>query len=127
MNALILEKTQYTPAITLDPQNNRFELVGQSFPENTFAFYEPVIAWLENYFDSKKECTIKMDLKYLNSSSLKSFFDIFELLDSSVKNHKSKITIEWIYDVENDISLEIGENMDEDFEHIKIKYVPKER
>lgn len=125
MQSLTIEKTDYTPQIVLDPDNQKFQFIGQSFPENTFAFYKPVIEWLKEYFKVPRQCTIDMDLKYLNSSSLKSFFDIFEVLDRSVATQGSKIKIRWIYDEENDIALETGENMNEDFNHVALEFVTK--
>ncbi|MGM0533834.1 MAG: DUF1987 domain-containing protein [Campylobacterota bacterium] len=126
MQKLSFSKTQDTPEIILDPQSQLFSFVGRSFPENTFEFYEPVIQWLREYFQSRRECRLHMQLEYLNSSSLKSFFDIFEILDDSVHRQGSKITINWIYDPENDIALETGENMDEDFSGVEFVYTPRQ-
>ena len=125
MQNLNLEATEYTPRITLDPQNKIFEFIGESYPENTFEFYEPVISWFKNYLKDKQDIKIVMELSYLNSSSLKSFYDIFELLNQNALTHDSSITIEWVYDEENDIALETGENMDEDFEKLGFTYIAK--
>ncbi len=126
MQQLSIAHTQDTPEIILDPHNEIFSFAGRSFPENTFEFYEPVLRWLEEYFQTKRQCRIDMRLEYLNSSSLKSFFDIFEILEQSIRQQGSKVTINWIYDPENDIALEAGENMDEDFHDIAFHYSPRQ-
>ena len=52
MEALIIKETNDTPAITFDKENNRFEIKGKSLPENVNSFYEPVLKWLEQYFEN---------------------------------------------------------------------------
>ena len=125
MQILDMKQTEYTPKIFLDPQKNIFEFYGESYPENTFEFYEPVLQWFEEFFQQKRDVTLSMELTYLNSSSLKSFFDIFEILNKSVFLHNSTIKVLWIYDYENDISLELGKNMDEDFPHVSVEFIQK--
>ncbi|MDD2566681.1 MAG: DUF1987 domain-containing protein [Thiovulaceae bacterium] len=126
MKALTLQPTEYTPQIILDPINYRFVFTGESYPENTFEFYEPILEWFRDFLSQKKDMILEMELTYLNSSSLKSFYDIFEFLNAHAKEFNSRIIIQWIYDEENDIALETGQNMDEDFEHLTFEYLQKE-
>jgi hypothetical protein len=126
MKALTLQPTEYTPQIILDPINYRFVFAGESYPENTFEFYEPILEWFRDFLTQKKDMILEMELTYLNSSSLKSFYDIFEFLNAHAKEFNSRIIIQWIYDEENEIALETGQNMDEDFEHLTFEYLQKE-
>ena len=125
MQILEIKQTEYTPKIILDPHKELFEFYGESYPENTFEFYEPVLEWFRDFFNGKRDVVITMELSYLNSSSLKSFFDIFEILNTSAREDNSIIKVLWIYDEENDISLELGENMDEDFKYVTLEYIQK--
>ena len=125
MNNLNIEETKYTPKIDLNFEKGTVSIVGKSYPENTFEFYEPVIKWLEEYFDekAKETTTINFEIIYFNSSSSKLFFDLFDLLEE--KNESNSIIINWIYDEENESALEAGEDFQEDFENLTINLITK--
>jgi len=124
MENLKFESTKYTPEINLDA-SGIISITGKSYPENTFEFYAPFMAWLEEYFEGTPAETtvINMEIIYFNSSSSKLFFDFFDLLEENSKDNK--IEINWIYDGENESSEEAGEDFIEDFEDLKIKLVTK--
>jgi len=126
MKNLTIDETQYTPKISLDAENGIIELRGKSYPENTFEFYQPVMEWLEEYFESqaKEKTVVNMEIIYFNSSSSKLFFDFFDLLDEAKDEHE--IEINWIYDEENENALEAGEDFIEDFEDLNINLVKKQ-
>ena len=125
MENLIIKKTKYTPQIELDAQNGTMLMVGKSYPENTFEFYNPVMKWLDAYFDenAKEKTTINLEIIYFNSSSSKLFFDLFDLFEEKSEEHT--IEINWIYDEENESALETGEDFQEDFEDLTINLVSK--
>ena len=124
MENLKFEATKYTPEINLETTGT-ISLVGKSYPENTFEFYAPMIAWLEEYFDGNaaQKTVVNMEIIYFNSSSSKLFFDFFDLLEENSKEHE--IQINWIYDEENESAEEAGEDFIEDFEELNIKLVSK--
>jgi len=125
MQNLNIEETKYTPRIELDASNGTISIVGKSYPENTFEFYEPVMKWLEDYFDGNAQAETKINLEiiYFNSSSSKLFFDLFDLLEEA--NDANTIIINWIYDEENESALEAGEDFQEDFENLTINLISK--
>lgn len=125
MENLYIPATKYTPEINLDADKGLIEIKGKSYPENTFEFYAPVIKWIEEYLKCcvKDKVTVNMEIIYFNSSSSKLFFDLFDLLDE-VKD-RYDITINWIYDEENESAEEAGEDFIEDFENLKINLVKK--
>jgi len=122
---LILEGTKYTPDIKLDADAGMVSMVGKSYPENTFEFYQPIMDWMEEYFakNAKDKTTVNMEIIYFNSSSSKLFFDFFDVLDEAKAKHS--IEINWIYDKENESALEAGEDFIEDFENLTINMVEK--
>ena len=126
MKNLIIEETKYTPSINLDGQTGIFELVGKSYPENTFEFYKPMIDWVEEYFNGNElpKTTINFEIIYFNSSSSKLFFDFFDIIDE-MANAGKYIEINWIYDSDNDSALEAGEDFKEDFEKLNFKLLEK--
>lgn len=126
MENLNIEATKYTPEIKSDIAACTLSLTGKSYPENTFEFYEPVIAWIESLIEEKKEeaLTFNFEILYYNSSSSKAFFDIFDILEEAVENG-SKITVNWQYDEENETMQEAGEDFAEDFEALTFNVVQK--
>ncbi len=125
MKNIQIEKTKHTPKIVLDSTTRILEFSGKSYPENTFEFYAPVQEWIELYFqDTKDLTTINFDINYLNSSSIKFYYDLFELLEeSSNKGHGIKVN--WKYDKDDDMTLETGEEFVDDYEDLDIELVVK--
>ena len=124
MENLNIDETKYTPKINLDT-NGTINLVGKSYPENTFEFYQSMMSWVKEYFDTSAAdiTTVNMEITYFNSSSSKLFFDFFDLLEEN--NDDNTIKINWIYDEENESAEEAGEDFIEDFEDLDIKLVVK--
>ncbi len=124
MENLNLIATKYTPSIDLNT-NGIFSIVGKSYPENTFEFYEPMMQWLKKYFSNNtpEKTSVNMEIIYFNSSSSKLFFDFFDLLEENREEHN--IEINWIYDADNESSEEAGQDFIEDFEDLTINLVTK--
>lgn len=122
MENILIEKTNHIPKIDLNAQTGVFLIEGKSYPENTFEVYEPIINWLETYFDetTNETTTINLELTYLNSSSLKAYYDMFDIFNTAKQNGKC-IKIHWIYESDDDIIEEIGEDFIDDFEDLNIE------
>lgn len=125
MENLNIDETKYTPSINLDAKKGVFEIVGKSYPENTFEFYEPVMKWLSSYFEttSNTKTVVNLEIIYFNSSSSKLFFDFFDLLEEASEDHD--IEINWLYDEENESALEAGEDFKDDFEDLNFNIKAK--
>ncbi len=118
MNQLRIEKTKSTPEIDFDPQKRILSIKGESYPENTVVFYEPIIQWLEEFVSAPGgSIEMNVELTYFNSSSSKVLMDIFELLDENADDEK-EITVYWLYDQEDESMEEYGEEFAEDVENI---------
>ena len=119
MENLNIKKTDSSPQIYMNA------LSGDSYPEDSFVFYENINSWFEEYLKSAQKITkINFELNYINSSSFKVFFDIFVLFDEARKKGNN-IEINWIYDEENDVSQEIGEDFILDFKNLNINLIVK--
>ena len=126
MENLIIKSTKYTPSIDFDCESGKLSIVGKSYPENTFEFYKPVIEWVKEYFENAlcRKTAIVLDLEYLNSSSLKAYFDLFDILEIAQEKGQD-IGIHWLYDKDDDISEETGEDFIEDFQDLNMQLVIK--
>lgn len=126
MNNLSIEKTKFTPEVLFDSESGQLKIRGESYPENTATFYKPVFEWLKEYFNNTKTDRTKViiELYYFNSSSSKVLMNLFEELDNAGEKGK-EIVVEWLYDPEDEDSLEFGEEFAEDVEHIDFQIIPK--
>jgi len=126
MDNLVIKETKESLGIKLDAENGLFSLVGNSYPENTFELYQPMMDWLAEYFagNAQEKTIVNMEVIYFNSSSSRMLYDFFELLNQAKDTHK--IHVNWIYEEENDSAEEAGEDFEEEFEDLDIQLVIKE-
>lgn len=123
MESLIIEETDKTPRIILDPYNDNYEISGNSRPENVREFYDPVISWLIEFekevldkkvikFNKKHPLNLNLKMNYFNSSSAKFLYDVMSKL---VKFHKKGhiIRILWYFEVDDEDMKCAGEEMSE--------------
>lgn len=127
MDDLRIESTKFTPEINFDYSGRLLEIKGESYPENTSEFYNPVFKWLDDYLlENHDEVTVvNIELYYFNSSSSKVLMNFFEVLDKAAEQGRS-ITVNWIYEEEDEDSLEFGEEFAEDLNHLSFNLTQKE-
>ncbi|MCP4351549.1 MAG: DUF1987 domain-containing protein [Desulfobacterales bacterium] len=121
-----IKASKYIPEILFNYEANVLHVKGKSYPENTAEFYEPVFIWLEQYFEQldTQQVVVNIELSYFNSSSSKVFMDIFDMLDEAAENGKN-ITLNWVYDEEDETMLEYGEEFKEELESLPFNFVKK--
>jgi len=121
---LFITASDSTPEINLK-NSGVLSISGESYPENTFEFYTPMLEWVKNYFNETpaEKTIVNMELIYFNSSSSKVFFDFLDLFDENKEKHT--IEINWIYDKENETAQEAGEDLVDDFEGLSINMQEK--
>ena len=126
MQSLIIEPTKSTPKIHFDEAANELLIAGESYPENTAQFYEPVFEWIDEYLKNLKGNPMKLviSLVYFNSSSSKVMMDILDDLDQAAEQNK-QITIHWHYHPDNDVALEYWNDLNEDLIHVQMKPIPE--
>ncbi len=107
LNPLILNKTQLTPKVILDKENNFFIISGKSIFSDGQEFYKPIHEWFREYFKNPNEVTeLTLFLEYINSSS---FLQITLLINLLVENkNNSNIKLFWLYDEDDEAMLETG-------------------
>lgn len=82
MDALVIEATSNTPRVEFNPAGGTFELSGVSIPEDTVAFYTPVLGWLEQYIalPDVSLTEFRLRINYFNTSSSKVLLDMLYML-----------------------------------------------
>jgi hypothetical protein len=116
MESLVIEETKSTPSVNFNPNTHILQINGQSYPENAFKFYEPVLAWTDLYLDTLGESSntmMELHLPYINTSSTKCFMMLLEKLDEAYQAGKS-ISIRWFCNEDNESEYECAEEFRED-------------
>lgn len=114
MQALIIPATEETPLVHLDKDNNIFVISGNSYPEDSTAFYKPVIQWITEFVkDPGPSVKFEFSFVYFNSSSYKAIYDILLLLSEMQITKGVELKVNWLYK-EGDLDIrEIGEGLAE--------------
>jgi len=126
MHKLIIEGSKSTPEINFDPDNNILSIKGQSYPENAFKFYEPILDWVDDYLKKlENEAKVQIDftLPYINTSSSKCIMMLLEKCDDAFLDGKV-ISLTWYYDEDNESELECAEEFTEDL-NLPINILPR--
>jgi hypothetical protein len=124
MTKYSVQATNSSPHIEFDPESMSFEIRGESYPENCWAFYSPMFDWMEMFFDRLNGdlVEINMVIIYFNSSSSKTFMDFFDMLDEQAGRGKN-IVVNWRYHEENEAAMECGEEFMEDVDNLRFNLV----
>ena len=98
----------FIPNVNFSVETGICELDGESYLENTFAFYAPLLKWLEDYMvHVNKPLTFNFSLIYFNTSSSRSMLAILNTLKQYEKQGGS-VTVNWkIRDWDEDLKQEI--------------------
>jgi len=115
MKDLHLPGSQATPTISADSATGVLAMHGDSYPENAFELYGPVIEWVETYLaQSDKPLYMELELLYLNTSSIKAIMDVFDLVQAAHENGR-RVAVNWYYDLANKRVGELAEEFTEDY------------
>ncbi|MFO8236634.1 MAG: DUF1987 domain-containing protein [Bacteroidales bacterium] len=88
----------YFPSINFDYEKGICEIIGESYMEEAYKFYIPLIEWIKEFTENEnRKLTLNIKLIYFNTSTTKCLLDIFELMKKyKLKNKKTEIN--WYYD-----------------------------
>ena len=109
MNTLHINQTEDTPLVHFGTVSGKFEIQGNSIPENIYMFYNPVFEWLDKYTQNPNEKTeFVFQMKMISSASMKMFYELFTMIDSFYENSNIDVSITWFYSIYDDEIREIG-------------------
>ena len=114
MESISIQETEATPRTEFNPGEGILSIKGRSHPENSKVFYNPLIAWCEEYASNPAARTIvDVYLEHFDTSSSKGLLDLIKRL-KSIKEKQREVEVIWHYESDDVDILEAGEN----FEHI---------
>lgn len=109
MEPIDIKETASTPSVKFDSATSTLYLAGESYPENSFDFYAPVLVWIRAAIPELSEFRLEMAITYMNSSSTKCALDIMDVMEEAFEKGV-KTSIIWRYDKDNPRSYEMAED-----------------
>jgi len=117
MDKIIIDPTEKTPKVILDPESGIFEISGESRPYEAPEFYSPLMDWLDtfsSYLAEKNMASASIEFnfifEYFNSLSAKYILDFVKKLNR-VRMEGNNITAKWHYEADDEYMHETGEEM----------------
>jgi len=126
VKSINIEGCDNSPKVILNFTEGKIEITGESYPENTFDFYQPILTWLYDYFNAPQKRTIvDLNLLYFNSSTVQVLFEIFDIFQDNIG--KTELIINWYYDKDDSDWQDDFNYFAEEFEMLKFNAVGESR
>jgi hypothetical protein len=114
MSDIELAAAQSTPAVKTDAAAGTLVMRGDSYPENSFEFFAPIVKWVREYLEEQQNpLKVELHLLYLNTSSVRAMMDIFDMLEDAHGDGR-EVSVQWFYDADNERISELAEEFKED-------------
>lgn len=125
MTVFHVEGTKSSPRMYCDPASRVLEISGESYPENCQRLYGPLFDWLQEFLarDAAGPVVLNMEVRYFNSSTSRTFMNLFDLLDEQAGQGRP-VVVNWRFHEENDTARECGEEFQDDVSHLAFNLVP---
>ena len=114
-NNISIAGSQSTPSVAGDWALGLLRMQGDSYPENSFDFFGPIIGWLERFLKAPPVPLLRLELRlvYMNTSSVKAMMDIFDLLEDA-HTQGGQVCVNWYYDPRNERVMCLADEFRED-------------
>lgn len=107
---LYIAPTDISPEINFDVTELKFVISGRSMPENSEAFYEPILNWMRNQCSEKSiTASIDVNLDYYNTGSFIRIMGLFNLL-GELNKQGNKFSVRWICEAEDEDNIADGQS-----------------
>ena len=92
-------ETPYSPEVHFNAMTGECYLKGESYMEDMYKFYKPLLSWLNTYIKHIGQPLIfNIQLTYFNTSSSRALLDILDVL-KLYEDNGGKVTVNWYYDI----------------------------
>lgn len=118
MKELFIAQTTNSPKVEFDPHKSRFEISGESRPENVSTFFKPILEWIAEFEIALKSSTkdintpfeFNFNFDYFNSTSAKYILDFCKKI-GLLYAQGHPIHVRWYYEEDDEDMLEVGKEM----------------
>ena len=119
--SLHIQGTERTPEVQLITNPLSLTIQGESFPEDVAVFYGPVITAINTLsLEPKGPLNVSLAMVYINSSSIKALYRIFEGVDA-YRKAGNEVSVHWNVPEDDDIMEELGEDFKDRFPDLEFK------
>ncbi len=119
------EKTQKTPTVVIDTDRGVFEIDGSVYPENATKFFKPIFENVDEYLKHpQKETILNLHFIYFNTASSKLIYEFVKRFNEA--RFKTKVTINWIYDEDDEDMQDTGEEYERFFPELTFNYIAED-
>lgn len=108
-----IPQTVSTPQVSFEPVTRKLLISGESYPENSFVFYAPIIEWVKEVLKETGGLNLEINVSYMNSSSTKCILDLLDHLEEA-HGHGVPVSITWCYDRDNPRSFDLADEFREE-------------
>mgnify|MGYP004448688919 CR=1 FL=1 len=91
------------PTVNFSSATGECEIIGESFLEETYKFYSPLVDWIKRYIETHNSIKFTFKLSYFNTSTSKWILTIFSEL-RKFELAGGKVDVIWYY-YEDDIDM----------------------
>jgi len=114
MDNLVIPQSTSSPAIFADWNTGVISMKGDSYPENSFELFQPLIDWVETFLaQANRPLHLELELVYLNTSSIRSMMDIFDHMEVAHQKGQT-VKTRWSYEAANERVGQLAEEFRED-------------
>lgn len=116
MERLLLKDSKSTPFVDFNADKDMLIIKGQSYPEDAFSFFKPLLEWLKEYLKGKagQDVGVEVTLTYTNTSSSKCIMMLLDLLEAAA-DQGVNVKLKWICNQQNEYEQEFAEEFKEDY------------
>ncbi len=109
MRSLIIEavpNSPYYPEVVMDGSSGICEIRGESYMEEAYKFYTPLLKWLKEFtLEEGKPVTLNIKLTYFNTNSSRLLLDILDIL-KKYSDIGGQVNVNWYYEPDDPDVLE---------------------
>ena len=95
------KKHFFTPSVNFSFADGYCEIMGYSYHEEPYEFYQPLCEWIKHFFTKKDSLIFSFRLSYFNSGTSKCILNLLFLLKSYQQDNKNVI-VNWYYEAYDD-------------------------
>lgn len=99
--------TFFVPNIHFSAKTGICEVQGESYLEDTFTFYQPLVDWIKEFASTQQPITLNVGLTYFNTASSRSILDLLEAL-KAYEETGGQVKVNWtVKDWDEDMQQEV--------------------
>lgn len=108
---LIITNTIRTAGVDFDAEKAMLYIKGNSIPENSDAFFQPLYDWVDKFkIEYNGKVTFRIFMTYFNTSTIR---HIIGLMKRLIQRYGNELTIIWAYEKGDEEIMDRGQDISE--------------